>query len=161
MKSILRIRKLFWISAGLLTGMSLTFLLMPLASRLSEQSSGWSVRIVGIIFWILAIVGYGSIAKANKFRKRFLNMKFGRDIQKNFRPGVFCVFSNKIAEVVDIMLAVFLVAFIVSLFTPLKNTYYIAVILSFLVWAANMHCLFNGRTYCITKYDQKERKSYE
>lgn len=158
MRVIKTIRKQFWLSAGLLTAMSITFLFMPLASELAEQTGDWSVRVLGLFFWLFALTGYLAIAKANDNRKRFLLKRFGRDIQKNFRPGVLCVFSNRFAEVVDIMLIIFVLAFAVSVFTRLRDTYYIIVLLSLLVWAANMHCLFNGRTFRITKYDNKERK---
>ena len=95
--------------------------------------------------------------KANANRKRFLHKRFGCDTQTNLKPGVFCVFSNKMAEIADIMLVIFAMAFLVALFTQLKSTYYIIVILSCLVWAANMHCLFNGKVYRTIKNDHKER----
>ena len=158
MRIIQTIRKQYWLSVGLLTAMSATFLLMPWASGLADRTGDWSIRIVGVLFWLFAITGYGSVIKANANRKRFLNKRFGRDIQTNFKPGVLCVFSNKLAEIADIMLAIFAIAFVVALFTRLKNTYYIIVILSLLVWAANMHCLFNGRIYRITKYEYKEKR---
>ena len=158
MSAIKTIRKQFWLSVGLLTAMSASFLLMPWASGIANDTGDWSVRIVGVIFWALAITGYGTVIMANVNRKNFLNKKFGRDIQLNFRPGAFCVFSNKLAEMADIMLVIFAIAFVVALFTQLKNTYYIIVILSVLIWAINMHCLFNGRIYRITKYDYKERR---
>lgn len=158
MKIIQTVRNQFWLSVGLLTGMSATFLLMPWASGVSDRTGGWSIRLAGLLFWLFAITGYGAIIKANKNRKEFLLEKFGRDIQTNYRPGVLCVFSNRYAEIADIMLAIFAVAFVISMFTRLRNTYYIVVILSLFVWAANMHSLFNGRIYRITKYDQKERR---
>ncbi len=158
MRSIQTIRNQFWLSVGLLTGMSATFLLMPWASALADRSGEWSIRVAGLLFWLFAITGYGTVMKANKNRLKFLNKKFGRDIQKNFRPGILCVFSNRYAKIADVMLAIFAAVFVVSLFTQLKNTYYIIAILSLFVWAANMHCLFNGRIYRITKYNYKERR---
>lgn len=158
MRIIKNIRKQFWSAVCLLSAMSATFLMMPLASELSDATNEWSVRIAGILFWAFAIAGYGTIIKANNSRKRFLNKKFGRDVQKHFRPGLLCVFSNKYAKAVDIMLAIVAAAFVIALFTKIKNTYGIIVILSLLVWAVNMHGLFNGRIYRITKYDSKERR---
>lgn len=161
MKTIQRIRKRFWLSAALLTAMSATFLFMPLASEMAGKTGGWSIRILGGLFWLLAITGYGTVIRANAGRKKYLQKRFGRDIQEKFRPGVFCFFSNKAAEIVDIMLILFAIAFVVAIATRLSRTYYIFVILSLFIWAANMHCLFNGRIYRITKYEPKERTSNE
>lgn len=158
MRIIHTIRKQFWLSVGLLTGMSATFLFMPWASAFADRTGDWSIRLTGMLFWLFTITGYVTVIRANNNRKKFLSKKFGRDIQKDVRPGVLCFFSNRYAEVIDIMLAIFATAFVVLLFTRLKNTYFIIVILSFLIWAANMHCLFNGRIYRITKYNHKERR---
>lgn len=159
MRTIQRIRRKFWMSVGLLSAMSATFLFMPLASKLEEQTGGWSVRILGLLFWLLAVTGYLTIVKANKMRKRFWHIRFGRDIQTTYRPGILCACANPWAKVIDSMLAVVTVVFAVCLMTPLRNTYFIIVFLSLLIWAVNMHCLFNGRIYRITKYEKsKERK---
>ena len=157
MSIIQTIRRQFWLSVGLLTAMSATLLLMPWASGIADRTGNWSIRIVGVLFWLFAIAGYSMVMKANANRKRFLHKRFGCDTQTNLKPGVFCVFSNKMAEIADIMLVIFAMAFLVALFTQLKSTYYIIVILSCLVWAANMHCLFNGKVYRTIKNDHKER----
>ena len=161
MRTIQGIRKRFWLAAALLTAMSATFLFMPLASAISAQTGGWSVRVLGAVFWLLAIAGYGTVIRANASRKHYLQKRFGRDIQKKLRPGAFCFFSNKLAEIADIMLILFAIAFAAASATWLSRTYYIFVILSLFIWAANMHCLFNGRIYRITKFEPKERMSDE
>ena len=158
MIKIQTIQKQFQCTVILLSAMPATFLLMPMANDLADRTGNWSIRIVGALFWVFAIAGYGMVIVANANRKKFLNKEFGRDIQKNFRPGILCFFSNKIAKLVDIMLAILVVVFVITVFTRLKYTYYIVIMLSCLVWASNMHCLFNGRIYRITKYDHKERR---
>ena len=158
---IQRIKKQFWLAVGLLTAMSAMFLMMPPASEMAEATNDWSVRIVGILFWAFAVSGYVTVARANSNRKKFLNKKFGRDIQTNYKPGILCFFSNKHAKIVDSLLAVFTALLVAALFTRLRSTYYIVVFLSLFIWAANMHCLFNGRIYRITKYVQRRKEGYE
>jgi len=159
LKMIKKIRKQFWLAVGLLTGMSATFLLMPLASGLTGQTGGWSIRLLGLAFWALAISGYVTVGRANQNRKKYLHKRFGEDIQKKYRPGVLGVFSNPLAKVIDIMLAVLAVVFVAALFSRIRNTYFTIVIMALVVWAANMHCLFNGRIYRITKKEHKYVKN--
>jgi len=152
------IKRRFWLSAAFLTAMSAMFLVMPWASSVADKTGEWSVRIVGVLFWAFAITGYALLAAANARRKSFLAKRFGSDIQADRRPGAFCVFSNKVAKVIDILLAVFAAVFIILLLTPLRSTYIIILALSALVWAANMHSLFNGKIYRTTKFNHKERR---
>lgn len=160
MKAIHRIKTYFFISVISLSLTSIVIMLMPWASEQAIATNDNSVRIVGMSFWLLTLLGYGAFCLANAKRKRFWVKRFGRDIQKNYKPGFLCFFSNRIAEVFDIMMATFLVTTTIIAFTPWRNTFFFIALLALVVWAVNMHSLFNGRTYRITKY-KKERKSYE
>lgn len=133
-------------------------MLMPWASEQAIATNDNSVRIVGMSFWLLTFLGYGSLGIANINRKRFWIKRFGRDIQKNYRPGILCFSANKTAEVFDIMMAIFFVTSLVVAFTPWKNTFFFIALLALLIWAVNMHSLFNGRIYRITKYKKGEKK---
>ena len=158
MKAIQRIKICYFISVISLTFLSIVIMLMPWASEQAIATNDNSVRIVGVIFWVLTLLGYGSLAIANARRKRYWIKRFGRDIQKNYRPGILCFSANKIAEVFDIMMAIFfIVSFVVAL-TPWKNTFFFIALLSLLIWAVNMHSLFNGRIYRINKYKKGEKK---
>lgn len=160
MRTVHRIKMLFYLSAFFLTLMSFTIMLMPRASESAITTNNLSVILVGAFFWVLAIHGYGILGVANHKRKRFWIKRLGWDIQKNYRPGFLCFSANRIAEVFDIMMVIFLISSLVVAFTPWRNTFFFIVLLSLLVWAVNMHSLFNGRIYRITKY-KKGEKSYE
>lgn len=160
MRAIRRIKAYFYSSVCFLSLMSFSIMLMPWASEKAIETNDMSVKTVGVLFWLLTLLGYGALCLANAKRKRFWVKRFGRDIQKNYKPGFLCFFSNRIAEVFDIMMATFLVTTAIVAFTPWRNTFFFIALLALVVWAVNMHCLFNGRTYRITKY-KKERKSYE
>ena len=154
MAAIRRIKHHFWLSVSFLSMMSLMILVVPMAARDSIKDTCWPI-ILAIVFWLFAIIGYWAIISANQRRKQFLLKRFGRDIQANFRPGVLSFFSNPLAITVDITGVILLLLLCIAMLTPLKDTYFSVILLSLLVWATNMHCLFNSRTFRITKYKFK------
>lgn len=158
MKAIQRITIYYFTSVVALTLMSIVIMFMPWASEQAIITNDNSVRIVGVMFWLLMLLGYGSFGIANAKRKRFWIKRFGRDIQKNYRPGILSFFANKIAEVFDIMMAIFFVVSLIVAFTRWRNTFFFIALLALFVWAVNMHSLFNGRVYRITKYKKGEKK---
>lgn len=157
MTAVSRIKHLFWLSVMFLSAMSATILVIPAAVH-EQGNAGVRPKIIAILFWLFAVSGYSTMFLANKRRKKFLYRRFGRDIQENFRPGIFCFFSNPLAKIIDIAAISLLLVFGGIVCTPLKNTYFAVVLLSLLIWAANMHCLFNSRTFRITKYKYKEKR---
>lgn len=157
MTAVSRIKHLFWLSVMFLSAMSATILVIPAAVH-EQGNAGVLPKIIAILFWLFAVSGYSTVFLANKRRKKFLYRRFGRDIQENFRPGIFCFFSNPLAKITDISAIFVLLLFGGIMCTSLKNTYLAVVLLSLLIWAANMHCLFNSRTFRITKYKYKKRE---
>lgn len=157
MRAIRRIKAYFYTSVCFLTLMSFSIMLMPWASEMANETNDMSVIIVGLLFWLLTLLGYGAFCLANFKRKNFWKKRFGRDVQKNYKPGFLCFFTNRIAEVFDIMMAIFLVISVIVAFTPWKNTFFFIALLALLIWTVNMHSLFNGRTYRITKYKKGEK----
>ena len=157
MKVIQRIKKRFWISVVLLSIMSLVILVVPLVAQDAVRDTFWPIAIA-LLFWLLAALGYWTIILANNDRKKFLKKRFGRDTLLNFRPGLLCFFSNPIAIGVDIAFIVATLSFIVAMITPLQDTYIVVVFLFLFIWTTNMHCLFNGRTFRMIKYEIKRGK---
>lgn len=153
MNAINRIKHYFWLSVVFLSAMSLTILVIPII----PQHTGELSVLIAIFFWCVAFLGYGVVFLANRRRKEFLRRRFGRDIQKNFRPGIFCFYSNPFAKLADTAAIFLLLLFVGILCTPLKNTYFAVILLSVLVWTINMHSLFNSRTFRILKYKYKEK----
>ncbi len=154
MIAIRRIKLRFWLAVYFLSAMSLTLLIVPVTAQGEMRKSAWPI-VIAIIFWLFALIGYGTVISANKRRKQFLFKRFGRDIQLNFPPGCFGFFANPIAKIADISLIALLLSIGIIVHTPLKGTYLIVVLLSLFTWAVNMHCLFNSRTFRITKYKIK------
>ena len=134
---------LFWLSVVLLTIMSLTFMFMPMAVRMVVTTM-MPIKVLGLTFWISAILGYLCVLFAVLRRRKLLH-EYKVECQK--RPGILTVFSNPIAKVMDVLLLISLVAYIIINFTSYNATDFAFVILSILVFSLNMHCLFNGRIY--------------
>ena len=154
MAAIKRIKQKFWRSVVILSMMSFTILFVPLTIQEQVEDTFWPLAIA-ILFWMLAILGYGAIFSAGKMRKKFLTKRFGKDIQMNLKPGAFSFFSNPTAKTMDIILLLAILLLIVVSLTPLKEAYLMVILFSLFTWAVNMHCLFNSRTFRITKYKIK------
>lgn len=72
MRSIRRIKQLFWSAIFFLSIMAMTFLFMPVVVKAGEHNR-MVVVLLGMIFWISAIIGYLMITVAEHERKWFIN----------------------------------------------------------------------------------------
>lgn len=161
MRSIRRIRQLFWSAIFFLSIMAMTFLFMPVVVKAGEYNQ-MVVVLLGMIFWISAIIGYLMITVAEHERKWFINHRLDGNLKMNCRSGVTTFFANIPATVFDVMMIASFLVLIVIGFTELKNEYVSYVLLFFLVLSLNMHCLFNGRIYKLINLTLVRReKSYE
>lgn len=146
MQKIKRIKQLLYISIICVFIYSGTIPLMPLASDMSNKTNKMSVIILGMIFWLSFINAYISLFLANRVRKSITTGK-----QVKGRIGLFRFFSNRLGIVADILLLLSVVIFIISLFTPMANHWIIYIFLFFIVLSLNLHCIFNGKIYDISK----------
>ena len=152
------IKKYFWGIVFLLTIMSFTFLLMPIANYMQN---GWKQRlvlvIVGILFWISFISGYALlIITIKKFKKLFNQESFEAESKL---PKCFKFFSNTYAAIADaILIAVIVVLIVITILGRMTGVFpYIVLAIS--VFSINMHCLFNGNIYkTIRTNDTRERE---
>ena len=152
------IKNYFWCIVLLLTIMSFTFLLMPIANYMQN---GWKQRlvlvIVGILFWISFISGYTLLIITNKkFRKLFVQ---GNPEVESKLPNCFEFFSNTYAAVADAILIAVIVVLIVITILGRMTGVFPYIVLAILVFSINIHCLFNGNIYkTIRTNDTRERK---
>lgn len=161
MRSVCKIKKLFWSAVASLFIMSASFLLMPVAVNTTRHNQ-ISVILVGMMFWIFALGGYVLLILANHERKQFA-VKHKEELnEQNRRPGIIMFFSNIPAVVADTAIVCAVILLIIAQFTKLKNTYFIYVMLFVLNFSLHMHCLFNGKIYLITKIKGKRgEKAYD
>lgn len=158
MKSVRKIKKLFWLAVCFLSVMSASVLFMPAASN-TDGGGKWQTLATGVVFWSAAVAGCIMLFLANIERKRFLKNKVGIDAKMNCLPGIITFFSNVPAKIADVTLALSLILTVIFNLTELRYKYISCVLLFLLILSLNMHCLFNGRIYKTTKFKRTRRVS--
>lgn len=158
MRSIQKIRRLFWFAVVFIFLMSASILLMPIAVKMGEQDRKMTV-LIGIVFWLSAIAGYVLIAMANAERKWFIIRKIDGNVKMNCRSGIAEFFTNVPATVADVTMIMSFLMFVIIGFTKWRYEYISFVLLFLLVFSLHMHCMFNGRIYKVTKYKRTRRES--
>lgn len=158
MRSIQKIRRLFWFAVVFIFLMSASILLMPIAVQMGEQDRKMTA-LIGIVFWFSAIAGYVLIVMANAERKRFIIRKVDGNVKMNCRSGIAEFFTNVPATFADVTMIMSFLMFVIIGFTKWRYEYISYVLLFLLVFSLHMHCLFNGRIYKVTKYKRTRRES--
>lgn len=156
MRTLHKIRWLFWGSVICFTLMSATILGMPFAA--ADESSNTPKIVLGILFWSMALLGTLMICRADRKRKRLLHNRPGLDPGMGRRPGIFTVFSSIPGTIFDVLGICSVTAFIIFSFTDLWNSYIPFVLLFLIFLSVGMHCLFNGRVYKTTKIKHLRRR---
>ena len=158
MRSIQKIEQLFWFAIVFQFLMSLSFLFMPMAVQMGQQNRKMTV-LIGLVFWLSAIVGYVMVAMANSERKWFIKRKVDGNVKMNCRSGITEFFTNVPATVADVAMIMSFLMFVIIGFTKWRYEYISYVLLFLLVFSLHMHCMFNGRIYKATKYKRTRRES--
>jgi len=125
-----------------------SFLLMPEASRISlnEEKNGF-LYLSGALFWSSLILSVITTAVVTVKRKNYFKGKKNVNLPKH--SGIITFFSSKEAKIVDILMIVFLVAFIIC--TIFADGYPIYVFLFLSMLAIEWHCILNGKNYIYIK----------
>jgi hypothetical protein len=132
MRSIQKIRRLFWFAVVFIFLMSASILLMPIAVQMGEQDRKMTA-LIGIVFWLSAITGYTLIAMANTERKWFIIRKVDGDVKMNCHPGIATFFTNVPATVFDVTMILSFLMLIIINFTDWRNEYVTYVLLFLMV----------------------------
>ncbi len=148
MKGVKKINQLFGISVLALFLMSACILLMPLPNRIGEENR-IMIILLGGVFWVTAIIGYLSIFLAGRECKCLIKKEM--ITEEKSLPGIGKFFSNPLAKVADVTMIISIMLFVIINFTDLIYEYISYIILFFVIFSLNMHCLFNGRIYKMTK----------
>lgn len=153
------IKKYFYMSVGLITVLSSTFLIMPAADYIESE---WKQRavlgIVGGFFWISLIGGYTFLFMAQKAYKKLLKKNGAKN--KDQIPGGLKFFTNKYAAIADAIFIASVVVLIVLIILERMKGFFPYIVLAVLVFSINMHCLLNGNIYKFIlniKYKEREK----
>lgn len=158
MSRLKKIKILFWAAVASLALLSLTFSAMPHATRISEATNKVSILIVGGAFWFFLAVSCALIIWAIVERKRFMRFDANRRFKTGKLPGVITFFRNVPAIVADVIMILSAVAFVLTQIVWEVDLYLQFYLLSLLVLSVNMHSMFNGKIYRVTKYKAEKYK---
>lgn len=158
MKTVRRIKILFWFSTVCFILMSATVLVMPFAVNAAGKNEILTI-ITGIVFWVSGIAAGGLLWLANRKRKWLLRYMSRTDPNRNSRPGIISFFSNIPAAISDVLTVCSLVLLVIHGFADSRNSYLSYILLFAFLLSFQMHCLFNGRIYKATKIKIVRRKA--
>ena len=99
MNQMKRMRLYYRLAAILLFCFSGTFLIMPVANRISQENARIALASAGMLFWLTGIGGYTLLFLAHRTKRRM----DGKD-KKVKRKGIFPV--NRVTAALDIVFAV-------------------------------------------------------
>lgn len=136
----------FWLSAAFMLLMSTTFLIMPVAVDKAEQNRA-IVVVVGLLFWLSALAGYGFVIAANYMRKKIMNMMSNSSSLHTGRMGLLSFFSNIYASVADTAMILSFVLFVAINFTEYKTSFLAYILLFLLIFSLHMHSMLNGKIF--------------
>lgn len=125
-----------------------SFLLMPAASNISlnERKNGL-LYLAGGLFWSSLFISIVTTVIVTVKRKKYFKDKENTNLSKH--SGIVTFFSSKEAKVADILMFIFVVAFIVC--TIFADGYLIYVFLFLSVLAIQYHCVLNGKNLIYIK----------
>lgn len=150
---------IFLISIICMLILSLSFLIMPVASSISlnKDSNGLLIG-TGIMFWLSLASAYSLMIFVDVKRRNFL--KQNKKAKKKRLPGIIRFFSNPAAKCADIASAVSLLLLII--FSFLTESYFNYILLALFAFSFQMHCVLNGENYLyINSLKAEENKNDE
>ena len=146
-------RTLLGVSVGGFLLMSLSFLMMPLAS---------AAVIPGLMFWLGLAIGVAlQIVLEVRRREFFKAYSVKREKMQKPRNGLLSFGSNKPEKIADIATAVSVLAMILAFVFTKGYGYICYVFITAAVFSFCMHCILNGRIYFHAKNQLKIRQVLE
>lgn len=153
------IGQLLLLSVLFLTIHAATFLFMPFAAKtMVETTSKKALIIVGIVFWVSAIVGYLLLFLADSYRRAFVKRRLDGDYSMGCHMGIISFFKTTPGVIADGLFAISLLGIIIVAITGNINGFITYVLLALLSFSFNMHGVFNGRIYKAATYKRKVRR---
>lgn len=135
-------RMLLWLTLGGFFMMGVSFLLMMPHPKLN----GPTVRLLaGILFWLSLVTGITCQSILSRRRRAWERKNHKKSDWK--KVGLFCFWQNRAAAVADVLMAVSMMAFIISLAVTNASGYACYVFLGLFVAAFASHCIFNGKNF--------------
>lgn len=123
----------------------------------TKTESRTPVVALGALFWLLLILGIVMGLSAAKTVRREMERR-GRGQQwTSIRIGLTSFFQSMPAMICDILLILCVILIVVAQLTMLKYRFISYVFLGALPLLVDLHCYFNGRTFCYIETIREER----
>lgn len=148
----------FWMSVLLLTAMSLTFLMMPIADHVEGNAQRFVLVMVGILFWGSSLGGYFFWVMTYRNYKELLRKDPSKANQSGHVIGAFELFSNTQAAVADAMLIADVAVMAIMTIWGRMDGMIPYIVLAVLIFSIHMHCIFNGNIYREVIYKKEKEK---
>lgn len=143
-----RRKRMFMLYVSFLLVLSISILLMPIASSQKEQTQ-IPMFLSGGCFW-LGLIGTIMMAlRINKARKMSTMFKDKQSNEKQL--GLCSFFKNKEAKIADVAMLISVVCFIITRICT-ENLYWQFIFLALFVFSFGMHCMLNGKNYIYLNY---------
>ena len=123
---------------------SISILLMPIVSTTNPETLGIMRYVPGLMFWIFLAGGIITQIVLAVRRRKWFTLS-GKDPKTGERIGLISFFACPLAGFFDVIAAVSLVCFAVSIF--ISGGYLALVFMAVLVFSFSMHCILNGKIY--------------
>lgn len=131
--SLKKEKVMYVVSAVLLFVFSSTFLMMPISNMVTYEESRIVSAIIGMIFWISGISGYGLLLSVyNHEHKR----GYGK-------ARKICIYSNLITSVADTGFVVGILTLIILVRIQISFDYLIYINIFIIALAFNIHWIFS------------------
>ena len=139
-----KIKISFYLSTVFMCLMSLSFILMPIASDKASDGDRWWLLLSGALFWISFIAGYILLWLANHLRKKIKSKSRKSIGMKSW--GIINFSTNFKGIFIDAVLVVGVAGFIIFQ-TLIRGRYESYIFLSIAVLGLHLHGLLNGANY--------------
>lgn len=117
-----------------------------MVARISrEEGNDIPLYLTGGVFWAGLICTYVFTGAAAICRKR--GLKSDKDGFDSGRPGMLCFFRNREAKIIDVIMAVSIIALLIGIFGKADNSVFILGAIFMTIFSVHMHGILNGKNY--------------
>lgn len=135
--------------------LSVSYLLMPIESKISVGNLSIYSFVAGLMHWIAIIMGI-TVQSILAYRRRVWCVKHDVQNYKSIKGiGAFTFFKNIYGVIADVMTVASLAGVVLSLILTTGTGYSCYILISVFVFSFCMHCVLNGKIFqYITNYEK-------
>lgn len=124
-----------------------SFLIMPMETKARIFNISVNTFVSGLMFWVSIVMGIVTQCILAVRKKKWYKMNHIKNVKSSQRLGLISFFRNNYATAADIVSAVSLIGFIVSMVVTYGTAYICYVFVSLFAFSFSMHCILNGKIF--------------